>query len=270
MSHARRRLTDRRWVRFGAPLVVGLLFLGLWQGVVVWRETPPYVLPAPSLIATTLVEDWPELSSAWWVTLQTMALALAAAVLGGVLLATLFSVSRVAEVSLFPYAVVLQVTPLIAIAPLVNVWLNDRPWLVLLVCAWIVAFFPILSNTVVGLKSADPGLRELMELCGASPWQRLRFLLAPTALPYSLAGLRVAANLSLVGAIVAEFAVGAAGERTGLASTILESGFRLETPRMFAALVLVSATGIAAYFLVHLLSVWALSPWHESMHQQEK
>lgn len=269
MTRPRRRWTDQPWVRYGAPLVVGCVAVGAWETLVWAREVPPYVLPAPSVIASTLVDAWPDLWPAWLVTLKTMLLALAAAVAGGVLLAILFSVSRVAEVSLFPYAVVLQVTPLIAIAPLVNVWLDAWPWLVLLVCAWIVAFFPILSNTVVGLKSADPGLRELMDLCGATPWQRLRFLLAPSALPYFLAGLRVAVNLSLVGAVVAEFAVGAAGEQTGLASTILESGFRLDVPRMFAALLLVSATGVVAYFLVHTLSQWVLSPWHESVHKRE-
>lgn len=246
------------------PIVIGLLALAAWEYFVRSRGIEEFVLPSPSRIAEALVEDRAMLFSALLVTLKTMALALFMAVIGGVGLAILFSLSRILEISLFPYAIILQVTPLIAIAPLINVWLYEQVWLVLLICAWIVAFFPILSNTVVGLKSVDPNHRDLFRLYEASAWQRLRYLMIPTALPYFFAGLTVAGNLALVGAIVAEFAVGAAGEQTGLASTILESGFRLEIPRMFAALTLISATGIAIYFVIHGLSQWSLGAWHAS------
>ncbi|MGL4514772.1 MAG: ABC transporter permease [Lacipirellulaceae bacterium] len=260
---------ERGWVRVVAPIAIGLLALVAWEAAVRWWGAPEYLLPAPSRIAQTLVAEWRELFGALAITVRTMLSALALAVVGGVGLALLFTLSRVLEVSLFPYAVVLQVTPLIAVAPLINVWLGDYPWLVLLACAWIVAFFPILSNTVVGLHSADHNLRDLMRLYGATPWQRVRLLLAPAALPYFLAGLKVAANLSLVGAVVAEFAVGTASGQTGLASVILECGYRLEAPTMFAALVLVSATGVVTYFLIHLLSQWLLSPWHDSAVRRE-
>jgi NitT/TauT family transport system permease protein len=260
---------ESRWVRVAAPVLVGLLALAAWEGAVRWWSVPEYLVPAPSVIAQTLVTERSELFGALGITIRTMLSALALAVLGGVGMALLFTLSRVLEVSLFPYAVILQVTPLIAIAPLINVWLGEYPWIVLLACAWIVAFFPILSNTAVGLHSADHNLRDLMRLYGATPWQRVRLLLAPAALPYFLAGLKVAANLSLVGAVVAEFAVGAAGAQTGLASVILESGYRLEAPRMFAALALVSATGVLTYFVVHLLSQWLLSPWHDSAVRRE-
>lgn len=260
----RRRFTDALWVRVAAPLLVAAVTIGAWEAWVQWREVPQYVLPAPSLVAQTLWADRVELFSALGVTLRTMVAALALAVVGGVGLAMLFSASRLLEVSLFPPAIVLQVTPLIAIAPLLVVWLGDSPWAVLLLCAWIVAFFPILSNTVTGLRSVDPNLRDLLRLYGATPWQRLRLLSAPSALPYFLAGLKVAANLALVGAIVAEFAAGAGGAETGLASMILSSSFRMETPKMFAALVLVSATGVTVYFLIHGLTHWLLTPWHDS------
>ena len=256
--------TEGRLARIATPLLIGTAALVAWEWLVWQREIPRYVLPAPSLIASTIWNDWSPLSTAWLVTLRTMISALLVAVLGGVLLAIVFSVSRVLEMSLFPYAIVLQVTPLIAIAPLINVWLGDRVWLVLLVCAWIVAFFPILSNTVIGLKSADQNLRDLMTLYHASSWQRLRHLSAPAALPYFLGGLKISANLSLVGAIVAEFAVGAGGAQAGLATTILESSFRGEIPRTFAALSLVSLTGIVTYFLIHGFSQWMLGSWHES------
>ncbi|TWT40848.1 ABC transporter permease [Botrimarina hoheduenensis] len=255
---------DRLAVRIAAPVIVAALALGGWEAYVRIAETPSYILPAPTKIVQTLWSDRAELSAAWIVTLKTMFSALGLAVAGGVVMAVLFSASRLLEISLFPPAVVLQVTPLIAIAPLLSVWLGDQPWLVLLLCAFIVAFFPILSNTVAGLQSVDHGHRDLMRLYGASPLQRLWMLQIPSMLPYFLTGLKVAANLALVGAIVAEFAVGAGGKQTGLASTILESGFRLEVPRMFAALALVSFTGVAVYFLIHALSTWLLSPWHDS------
>lgn len=263
-SEARRRLTDRLWVRVLAPAMVGVLALVAWEVVVRWREVPEYVLPAPSVVAETLWTERVELFAALGVTLKTMVAALALAVVGGGGLAVLFSMSRLLETTLFPPAVVLQVTPLIAIAPLLVVWFGDYPWAVLLLCAFIVAFFPILSNTVAGLHSVDHNLRDLMSLYGASRWQRFWLLEAPATLPYFLTGLKVAANLALVGSIVAEFAVGAGGAQTGLASTILESSFRMQIPRMFAALALVSATGVSVYFLISLVSQWLLSPWHES------
>ncbi|QDT69826.1 Putative aliphatic sulfonates transport permease protein SsuC [Planctomycetes bacterium MalM25] len=261
----RQRPRARRWLRWLAPLLVAVLLLLGWEAFVRLREVPEYQLPAPSLIAETVRSEWSTLGPAWLVTVRTMAIALAAAVVGGVLLAVLFSLSPAVELSLFPYAVVLQVTPLVAVAPLLMIWVGvERTWLVLILCAWIVAFFPILANTTVGLRSADPGLRDLFDLYGATRWQRLRRLLAPTALPYFLAGLRTAVNLSLVGTVVGEFVTGASGAQSGLAAAIFEGTYRLDTPLMFAALGLISLTGVACYFVTHTLSNWLLAGWHES------
>ncbi|HMO86071.1 MAG TPA: ABC transporter permease [Lacipirellulaceae bacterium] len=248
---------------WGAPLAVGAALLAGWETVVRVRDIPKYQLAPPSLIAETIVRQWPDLSSAWWVTTQTMLAALAAAVVLGVLMAAAFASSRLIETSLFPYAVALQVTPLVAVAPFIVLWVGlERVWLTQLVCAWIVAFFPILSNTTLGLRSAEPGLRDLFHLYNASRWQTLRWLLAPAALPYFLAGLRVSANLALVGAVVAEFVIGPEVDRPGLASTILNAQLAQDTPTMFAALTLVSITGIAAYFATHALSRLLLGGWH--------
>jgi NitT/TauT family transport system permease protein len=184
-------------------------------------------------------------------------------VVGGVLLAALFALSRPIETALFPIAIVLQVTPIVAIAPLILIYVESTT-AALLICAFIVAFFPILANTVVGLRSADAGLRDLFTLYGATRWQRLRLLRVPSALPYFLAGLRIAGGLALIGAVVAEFAAGAAGRETGLASRILEASFRTEIPRMFAALVLVSAVGIAIFVAFDALARRLLGRWHDS------
>lgn len=247
--------------RVAAPLLVGLAAVGAWEWFVRTWNIPNFLLPTPSAVCTTLVERWGELGGPWWVTVQTMLAALALAVVGGVALAVVFSLSRVAELSLFPYAVVLQVTPLVALAPLLMVWCEET-WMVVLACAWIVSFFPVLASTTVGLRSVDRGLGDLFTLYGASRWQRLRLLAAPSALPYFLAGLRTSVNLSLVGAIVAEFVTGAAGAQTGLASVIFAGQFMQDMPLMFAGLALVSATGIGCYFATHLLSHWLLARWH--------
>ena len=252
----------RVW-RLAAPLLVGLALLALWEAVVRLRGIPPYILPGPVLIAKTLWTDGPSLLVSLLVTLRITLAALAAAALLGGAIALLFSLSRVLEISLFPYAVILQVTPIVAIAPLIIIWVR-QPFLALLVCAWIVAFFPIVANTTVGLNSADRNLLALFRLYGASQGQIVRYLKLPTALPYFLAGLRISGGLALIGAVVAEFVAGTGGAETGLAFRILEAGYRLAIPRLFAALFLLSATGIIIYLVLDALSRLLLRHWHES------
>ena len=243
------------------PTLLLLLLLALWEGLVRWNGVPPYVLPGPVAIWGALVADWPLLWSSLLATLRITALALLLAVLGGGGLALLLAQSRVLERAVFPLAVILQVTPVVAIAPLLLIWL-DSVTAALLVCASVVAFFPILSNTVLGLNSADPNLRELFRLHGATRWQSLLWLRLPSALPFFLAGLRVAGGLALIGAVVAEFVAGAGGAGSGLAFRILEAGYQLRIPRMFAALALISVAGIAIFALLGLVQRLLLRRWH--------
>ena len=251
------------WLRLVAPAAVALAFLGAWEAVVQLRAIPPYILPGPLLIAQTLVRDWGTLSGSLLVTLRITLMALGAAAGLGLLLAILFAQSRILALSLFPFAVILQVTPIVAIAPLIIIWADDVT-LSLLICAWLVAFFPILSNTTMGLNSADPNLVDLFRLYRASRWQTLWRLRLPSALPYFLAGLRISGGLALIGAIVAEFVAGTGGSASGLAWRIMESGYQLQIPRMFAALALISATGIAIFMALTLLSHLLLRHWHDS------
>jgi len=245
------------------PALVGAVALCAWEAAIRLLQVPPYIVPAPSRIALALVQDWSILGPALLYTLKIAALALAAAILGGGALALLFAGSPLIERSLFPYAIILQVTPVVAVAPLIIIWV-DNTTAALLICAWIVAFFPILSNTTLGLNSADRNLGELFRLYGASRWQTLRYLRLPSALPYFLAGVRISGGLALIGAVVAEFVAGAGGRESGLAYRILESGYRLDIPRMFAALALISAAGIAIYGLLAGISHLLLRRWHES------
>jgi NitT/TauT family transport system permease protein len=253
-------MTALRWL---APLLVGLIVLVAWEAVVRVQAIPVYVLPSPLVVLQTLWTDGPSLLGSLWVTLKITFAALALATFSGAALAILLAQSRLIELSLYPYAVILQVTPMVAIAPLLIIWLNDI-FVAVLICALIVAFFPVLSNTTLGLNSADSNLRDLFRLYGASRWQRLRHLQLPTALPYFLAGLRISGGLSLIGAVVAEFAAGTGGTETGLAFRILESGYRLQIPRMFAALLLLSLAGVVIFMALGWLSNRLLRHWHES------
>jgi NitT/TauT family transport system permease protein len=253
-----------RIVKIVAPIAVGGMVLMAWQAFVWLAHVPPYVLPGPLLVAETLWRDGPSLLASLVVTLRITLAALAAAVFFGGVLAILFAQSRLLEISLFPYAVILQVTPIVAIAPLIIIWLKDDVFLSLLVCAWIVAFFPIVANTTLGLNSADRNLLDLFRLYGASRWQTLRLLRMPSALPYFLSGVRISGGLALVGAVVAEFVAGTGGTDTGLASRILEAGYRLQFARQFAALLLLAAAGIAIFAALSWLSRRLIGHWHES------
>ena len=259
-----RRASPEPWRLLGIllPILVFAAAVSAWEWVVRHYAIAPYILPAPSAVAVTLFHDWGTLSASLLVTLRTMAIALVLATTGGALLAIIFAQSRLVERSLYPFAVILQVTPIVAIAPLLLVYLDAGT--AMLVCAFIVAFFPILSNTTLGLASTDPHLRDLFKLYGAGRWRELVLLRIPAALPYFLGGLRIGGGLALIGAVVAEIAAGSAGQGSGLAYRIVESGYRLNIPRMFAALILISATGILVYAVLGLLSHLLLRRWHES------
>jgi NitT/TauT family transport system permease protein len=251
-----------RAVRILLPVVVLAAAIATWALVVHVNDIPPYVLPGPGAVFRTLFRDWPILSQSLEVTLLTTVEGFVAAAVGGIALALLFNQSKWLEYSLFPYAVILQVTPVIAIAPLLLIYLPQQT--AVIACAWIVGFFPVLSNTTLGLNSVDRNLAGLFRLYGASRLQTLRYLKLPAALPFILGGLRIAGGLSLIGAVVAEIAAGSAGAGSGLAYRIAESGYRLNIPRMFAALLLLSAAGIVIYGLLALTSHLALRRWHES------
>ncbi|MDD3446003.1 MAG: ABC transporter permease [Zavarzinia sp.] len=253
-----------RMIGRAAPLVVALAVLAGWEALVTLREIPSYILPAPSRIAATLWSDRTILLASLLVTLKTTFAALATSAVTSLVLAILFRQSRWVERSLYPYAVILQVTPIVAIAPLILIYVED-PFAVMLVCATIVAFFPILSNTMLGLRSVDPGLEDLFRLQGAGRWQVMWLLRLPSALPYFLGGLRIAGGLALIGAVVAEFVSSTtAGGATGLAWRIIEAGQRLNVPRMFAALALIAASGIAIFALLTAISQFVLRRWHDS------
>ncbi|MCP4384364.1 MAG: ABC transporter permease [Hyphomicrobiales bacterium] len=267
-----RPATPQQWsvriARILIPVVMLILLVLVWQLYVTAYEVKHYILPSPVRVAGALVEGWNVLGPALLNTLELTFAALVIALLGGVALAILMAQSRWIEAGLYPYAVILQVTPVIAIAPLIIIYVPNTQ-IAVLTCAWIVAFFPILSNTMQGLKSTDHNLLNLFELYGASRWQTLRYLQLPNALPYFLAGLRIAGGLALIAAVVAEFVAGTAGAGSGLAFRLLESQYRLNIPRLFGALALLSLTGILIFFATSLISHLLLRKWHESAVRRE-
>jgi NitT/TauT family transport system permease protein len=246
-----------------APVAVALVVLAAWQALVTWYAVPVYLVPSPLVVAQALLRDWPLLAHSLGVTLGIALAALALATLLGTAAALLFVQSRWLELSLFPYAVLLQVTPIVAIAPLIVIWVHDT-WAALTLCALVVAIFPVISNTTLGLRSVDPGLLDLFRLYGAGRWQVLWRLRVPAALPYFFGGLRIASGLALIGAVVAEFVAGTGGQGAGLAYQILLAGLQLNVPRLFAALVLITLAGVALYAAVLGVSWLALRRWHES------
>jgi len=253
-----------RTVRILVPVVLGIVFLGLWEFFVRWLEIPKFVLPPPSMIFKALVEDYVTLSASMWNTLKITVIAFFIALFLGVTGAILFTQSRLFEMSLFPYAVILQVTPIVSIAPFILIWVGlDHIETALLILATIVAFFPILSNTTLGMKSVDHNLLNLFDLYHASRWQRLKHLQLPSAMPYLLGGMKISGGLALIGAVVAEFVAGS-GTGTGLAWRIIESSNRLNIPRMFAALFLLSVLGVIIFFGLSAVEAILLRKWHES------
>lgn len=256
-------------LNYALPALVAIVLLGVWEWSVAAFEISKFLLPAPSAIGVALVENASSLADSAWVTIRITVEAFLIALALGVSLAVVFSQSPLIERALYPYAVTLQVTPIVAIAPLVMIWVGlDNAERAVLVLATIVAFFPILANTTLGLKSVDRQLHELFDLHGATRWQRLTRLQLPAALPYILGGMKVAGGLALIGAVVAEFAAGS-GTSTGLAWRIAEAGNRLETAKAFAALAILSAIGILIFALLSALEQLLLSKWHESAVSKE-
>lgn len=258
-----RRARLERIAKWTLPSLVFALSILAWHLYVTLAEVPHYILPGPVLVAQSVVSDWEVLGPAMMTTARLTFFALVLAIAGGVLLAVAFTQSKWAEMSFFPYAVILQVTPVVAIAPLLQIYIGSA-FAAALTCAWIVAFFPILSNTTIGLKSADHNLQDLFTIYGATRWQRLRFLSAPSALPFFLGGLKISGGLALIGAVVAEFVIGRSGTGLGLASTLLEASYRFNFGRLYAALILISLLGVVIFAITSFISYLCLRSWHES------
>ncbi|MGO6686417.1 ABC transporter permease [Rhizobium leguminosarum] len=264
-ANARRRELA---LRIAVPFLVITVLIIAWELYVVLSDVPPYILPGPGAVAAAFINDWGTLAPALWVTTKITFISLMLALIGGVGFAIFLVQSRWIEIAFYPLAVILQVTPIVAISPLILIYAPSTQ-VALLICAFLVAFFPILSNMVQGLKSVDHNLINLFELYGASRWQTLLFLKLPAAQPYFMTGLRIGGGLALIAAVVAEFAAGSAGAGSGLAFRLLEAQYRMNIPRLFAALLMLSMLGVAIFGLTTLIAWLSLHRWHESSIKRE-
>lgn len=260
----KREFSQRELLEIVAPIGVGFLGLLAWELGVKWTNTPVYLLPSPMIVLETTIRDWGILLPALWTTVQITIVAFIASTILGLAVAILMAQSKWIEKSLYPYAIVLQTIPLAAIAPLIIIWLRNNTFLALTICATIAAIFPVISNTTFGLNSTDTSLRDLFRLYDASRWETMIYLRLPNALPYFLAGLRISGGLALIGAVVAEFVAGSGGANSGIAYLILISGYNLEIPRMFAALLLLTILGILIFAILAIVTRLLLDNWHES------
>lgn len=272
VSPEARSAPSRHWsdiVDVILPIAAGVAFILAWEFLVRAQNVSKFILPTPSAIATTFYEERQAILDALQYTAGITIGAFLVAIVTGIIFGVLLTSHRRIERTFWPYAVTMQVTPVVAIAPLVIIWVGlDRVWLSMLILAWMVAFFPMLSNTAIGMKSADHGLRNVFQLYEASKWKQFRYLKLPSALPYILAGARISSGLSVIGAVVAEFVAGSGGSR-GLAFMIVESGTLLNIPRMFSALLMLSIFGLAIWYVTSSVQRMLLQRWHESELTQE-
>ncbi|MDP9810423.1 NitT/TauT family transport system permease protein [Rhizobium tibeticum] len=255
-------------LRIAVPFATVAALVVVWGLYVKLSGVAPYILPGPGAVASAFVSDWGTLAPALWVTTKITFMSLLLALVGGVGFAIFLVQSRWIEIAFYPLAVILQVTPIVAISPLILIYAPSTQ-VALLICAFLVAFFPILSNMVQGLKSVDHNLINLFELYGASRWQTLLYLKLPAAQPYFMTGLRIGGGLALIAAVVAEFAAGSAGAGSGLAFRLLEAQYRMNIPRLFAALLMLSLLGVAIFVITSFISWLSLHRWHESSLKRE-
>jgi len=256
-------MENQRFRQILYPALVAVVVIALWQGVVSWFHIPQFLVPSPLVMMQSLWANLGSLMMSLLFTLKITLISFALSIVIGAGVAFLLVQNRFIETALFPYIVFLQVTPIVAIAPLIIIWVKDTT-MSLVVCSTLMAVFPIISNTTQGLRSVSPGLLSYFKLNHASRLQILLRLRIPSALPYFFGALRISSGLSLIGAVVAEFVAGTGGSDTGLAYQILQAGYQLNIPLMFAALLLISLAGITLFGLMSWVSSRALSAWHES------
>lgn len=265
-EHARpSRRTSRRinWAPIVFPLLLAVLAITLWQVVCTVRGIPEYLFPAPSDVLDAATENAGLILSAFVITGTEAVVAFVVSAAVGILGAFLLSSHRIIELSAYPYAILLQTIPSIATAPLIIIWFGVTQTSVVII-ATIMAFVPVLSNTLIGLRSADRRMVELFALLDASKWQTLVWLRIPASMPYIVGGLRVSSTMSVIGVIVAEYISGIGSGRAGLGFLITKSASRFETPLLFAAGLACAALGIVFFQIVQWFGRLLLSSWHES------
>ncbi|AYA76765.1 ABC transporter permease [Bacillus sp. Y1] len=251
------------------PVIALVIFLSLWQSIPVVFDIKPFILPKPTDVLQAAIDDWHLLWPAIQITVTESIIGFVISAIVGVGISILLASSRILEVSLYPYAVILQTIPVVAIAPIIVIWFGSG-FNSIVIISFLIGFFPVVSNTLMGLNSVDKNMGDLFTLYNASKWQTMWKLRIPAAMPYMMSGLKISCTLAIVGAITGEFIAGIGGGRGGLGYAITVAAVQLKTPYLFACAITGAIFGIGFYLLVSSVSRFILKSWHESAMKVEK
>ncbi|USK61418.1 ABC transporter permease [Peribacillus asahii] len=261
------------WTRFKGvylgPIIALIAFLSLWQSIPALLGIKPFILPKPTDVLHAALTDWHLLWPAIQITVIESIIGFLLSATIGIFVSILLASSKVLEISIYPYAIILQTIPVVAIAPIVVIWFGAG-FNAIVIISFLIGFFPVISNTLMGLNSVDKNMGELFTLYNASKWKKMWKLRIPSAMPYIMAGLKVSCTLSIVGAIVGEYVAGIGGGKGGLGYAITVAAIQLKTPYLFACGIASALLGIGFYLLVSLIAHLMLRSWHESAMKVEK
>ena len=256
-------------LKYLGPIAAFVLFISLWQAIPTLLDIKPFILPKPTDVVNAAIKDWDLLWPAMQITVVEAVIGFILSAVIGIGVSILLASSRIIEISLYPYAVILQTIPVIAVAPIVVIWFGSG-FNSIVIISFLIGFFPIVSNTLMGLNSVDKNMGDLFQLYNASKWQTMWKLRIPAAMPYMMSGLKVSCTLSIIGAITGEYIAGIGGGKGGLGYAITVAAVQLKTPYLFACAIAGAIFGIVFYLLVSFISRLVLKSWHESAMKVEK
>ncbi|WP_407647296.1 ABC transporter permease [Gracilibacillus oryzae] len=273
MDSKAKKQESKIWQKFRqfylGPIIAFVVFLALWQSVPVLLGLEHYILPKPTDVVAAAIEDWSLLWPAVQITVVESVLGFFVSAVVGIGVSILLASSKVLERSIYPYAIVLQTIPVVAVAPIVVIWFGAG-YNSIVVISFLIGFFPVISNTLMGLNSVDKNKDELFTLYNATKWQKMWKLRIPSALPYMMTGLKISCTLSIVGAIVGEYIAGIGGGKGGLGYSITVAAMQVKTSYLFACGIAAAILGIAFYLLVSMFSNYMLNSWHDSAIKADK
>lgn len=256
-------------IKLLGPILALIIFLSLWQFVPIMLDIKPFILPKPTDVVEAAIDNWHLLWPAMQVTIFESVIGFLLSAVVGIGISILLASSRVLEISLYPYAVILQTIPVVAIAPIVVIWFGSG-FNSIVIISFLIGFFPVVSNTLMGLNSVDKNMGDLFKLYNASKWQTMFKLRIPAAMPFIMSGLKISCTLAIIGSITGEYIAGIGGGKGGLGYAITVAAVQLKTPYLFACAISGALFGIVFYLLVSYLSRLVLKSWHESAMKVEK
>jgi len=256
-------------LKYFGPILALAIFLSLWQFIPALLDIKPFILPKPTDVVAAAVEDWHLLWPATQITIFESVIGFVLSAIVGIGISVLLASSRVLEISLYPYAVILQTIPIVAIAPIIVIWFGSG-FNSIVIISFLIGFFPIVSNTLMGLNSVDKNMSDLFKLYNANKWQTMFKLRIPAAMPFILSGLKISCTLAIIGSITGEYIAGIGGGKGGLGYAITVAAVQLKTPYLFACAITGALFGIVFYLLVSMVSRLILKSWHESAMKVER